>query len=176
MSTTFLDILPPDLTANKADHKETSNASGYSRTVRSSESPVGEEHDERTSVEVIRIISACRAASKERRRYEEESRSYMLETLPPLTDKQRADLKALATRPHSDIDTSDIPEMTDEQWKKARRGHFYRPVKRQITARVDADILDWLKAQGRGYQSRINAILRRERLAALKSARARRVG
>ena len=102
--------------------------------------------------------------------------SYMLEALPPLTDTQRADLKALAGRPDSEIDTSDIPEMTDEQWKKARRGHCYRPVKRQITARVDADILDWLKAQGKGYQSRINAILRRDMLAALKSARARRVG
>jgi len=102
--------------------------------------------------------------------------SYMLGTLPPLTDTQRADLKALAARPDSEIDTSDIPEMTNEQWKKARRGRFYRPVKRQITARVDADILDWLKAQGKGYQSRINAILRREMLAALKSARARGVG
>ena len=102
--------------------------------------------------------------------------SYTLETLPRLTDRQRADLNTLAVRPDSEIDTSDIPEMTDQQWKKAGRGHFYRPVKRQITARVDADILDWLKAQGKGYQSRINAILRREMLAALKSARARRVG
>jgi|SRR6516225_8735357 len=101
---------------------------------------------------------------------------YTLETLPPLTQRQRADLKALAARPDSEIDTSDIPEMTDEQWKNARRGHFYRPLKRQITARVDADVLDWLKAQGKGYQSRINAILRREMLAALKSVRAKKVG
>jgi uncharacterized protein (DUF4415 family) len=102
--------------------------------------------------------------------------SYTLETLPPLTQRQRADLKALAARPDSEIDTSDIPEMTDEQWKNARRGHFCRPLKRQITARVDADVLDWLKAQGKGYQSRINAILRREMLAALKSVRAKKVG
>jgi uncharacterized protein (DUF4415 family) len=101
---------------------------------------------------------------------------YTLETLPPLTQRQRADLKALAARPDSEIDTSDIPEMTDEQWKNARRGHFYRPLKRQITARVDADVLDWLKAQGKGYQSRINAILRREMLAALKSVRPKKVG
>jgi uncharacterized protein (DUF4415 family) len=47
--------------------------------------------------------------------------------------------------------------LTDEQWKKAVRGHFYRPRKLQITARVDADVLDWLKAQGKGYQSRLNA-------------------
>jgi len=45
---------------------------------------------------------------------------------------------------------------------------FYKPRKAQITARVDADVLDWLKAQGRGYQGRMNAILRREMLAALK--------
>jgi uncharacterized protein (DUF4415 family) len=97
--------------------------------------------------------------------------SYTLETLPRLTKADRARLKALANRPDSEIDTSDIPEMTDEQWKHARRGHFYRPRKRQITARVDADVLDWLKSQGKGYQSRINAILRREMLTSAKSTR-----
>ena len=96
--------------------------------------------------------------------------SYTLETLPPLTEAQIANLKRLADRPDSEIDFSDIPELTDEQWKNAERGHFYRPVKRQITARVDADVLEWLKSHGRGYQSRINAILRREMLAAHKSA------
>jgi uncharacterized protein (DUF4415 family) len=97
--------------------------------------------------------------------------SYTLETLPPLTKAHRAQLRALAGRPDSEIDLSDAPEMTDEEWKNAERGHFYRPVKRQITARVDADVLAWLKAQGKGYQSRINAILRREMLAAVKSAK-----
>jgi uncharacterized protein (DUF4415 family) len=92
--------------------------------------------------------------------------SYTLETLPPLTEADRASLRALAARPDSEIDFSDIPEMTDEEWKNAERGHFYRPVKRQITARVDADVLDWLQSQGKGYQSRINAILRREMLMA----------
>jgi len=94
---------------------------------------------------------------------------YTLETLPPLTDSQLANLKALAARPFAEIDTSDAPEMSDEQWNSAQRGRFYRPMKRQITARVDADVLAWLKAQGKGYQSRINAILRREMLAAAKS-------
>jgi uncharacterized protein (DUF4415 family) len=92
--------------------------------------------------------------------------SYTLETLPPLTKAQTTHLKKLAARPGSEIDFSDIPEMTDEQWKNAVRGRFYRPVKRQITARVDADVLDWLKSHGKGYQSRINAVLRREMLAA----------
>jgi uncharacterized protein (DUF4415 family) len=97
--------------------------------------------------------------------------SYTPETLPPLTKGDRAKLRALAARPDSEIDTSDIPEMTDEQWKNARRGHFYRPRKLQITARVDADVLAWLKAAGKGYQSRINAILRREMLTSEKSAK-----
>ena len=94
--------------------------------------------------------------------------SHTLGTLPPLTEAQRASLKMLAVRPESEIDTSDAPEMTEEQWKNARRGNLYRPMKRQITARVDADVLDWLKGQGKGYQSRINAILRREMLAGSK--------
>lgn len=62
--------------------------------------------------------------------------------------------------PDSLIDTTDIPELTDEQWSDAVRGHFYRPVKQQITARLDADILAWLKADGRGYQTRLDTILR----------------
>jgi uncharacterized protein (DUF4415 family) len=92
--------------------------------------------------------------------------SYTLESLPALTAAQKANLKALAARPDSEIDYSDIPPVSAEQWKHARPAQFYRPVKRQITARVDADVLEWLKAQGKGYQSRINAILRREMLAA----------
>ena len=99
--------------------------------------------------------------------------SYTLETLPELTAAQIANLKRLAARPDSEIDTSDIPELTEEQWKTAVRGRFYRPVKRQITARVDADVLDWLQSQGKGYQSRINAILRREMLESVRSAGAK---
>lgn len=101
--------------------------------------------------------------------------SYTWEKLPPLTANQRANLKALAARPNAEIDTSDIPEMTAGKWKNATRG-LYRPLKRQITARVDADVLDWLKGQGKGYQSRINAILRREMLASLKTASPRKTG
>lgn len=95
--------------------------------------------------------------------------SHTLETLPPLTETQKASLRKLAARPDSEIDTSDIPVLTSEQWKKGVRGRFYRPIKQQITARVDADVLEWLKSSGKGYQSRINAILRREMLAAHKA-------
>jgi uncharacterized protein (DUF4415 family) len=93
------------------------------------------------------------------------------ETAPALTDAQREHLAELAALPDESIDTSDIPELSDDVWSAGVRGRFYRPVKQQITARVDADVLDWLKSHGRGYQGRLNAILRREMLASLKQAR-----
>jgi uncharacterized protein (DUF4415 family) len=85
-----------------------------------------------------------------------------------LTTAGRAKLKALAARPNREIDTSELPEWTEAQWKTAVRGKFYRPNKKQITAKVDADVLDWLKSQGKGYQSRMNAILRREMLESVR--------
>lgn len=96
--------------------------------------------------------------------------SHTPETLPALTDAQRDLLASLARRPDESIDTGDIPELTDEQLRAGVRGRLYRPLKQQITARVDADVLDWLKSQGRGYQGRLNAILRREMLASLRRA------
>ena len=45
---------------------------------------------------------------------------------------------------------------------------FYRPTKTSTTVRIDSDVLAWLRSQGKGYQSRINAILRREMLASIK--------
>ena len=75
---------------------------------------------------------------------------------PPLTLKQRAELEALKELPDSQIDYSDIPD----------RAAFYKPIKKATTIRIDADILSWLQAYGKGYQTRINAILRREMLMA----------
>jgi uncharacterized protein (DUF4415 family) len=89
-----------------------------------------------------------------------------LANLPPLTEKQKAELEALAARPDADIDTSEIPPLTAKFWTEGARGRFYRPIKTSTTVRIDADVLAWLRAQGKGYQSRINAILRREMLAA----------
>jgi uncharacterized protein (DUF4415 family) len=86
---------------------------------------------------------------------------YTLDTLPELTEERRKELAKLDALPADQIDTSDIPELTDEQWVSAVRGRFYRPIKQQITARLDADVLAWLKAGGQGYQTRMNAILRR---------------
>jgi len=57
-----------------------------------------------------------------------------------------------------EVDTTDIPPM--REWSKAVSGKFYRPIKKPPTIRLDADILDWLKGQGKGYQTRIDALLR----------------
>lgn len=77
---------------------------------------------------------------------------------PRLSEARKAELKALAARDDDDIDFSDIPAGID--WTNARRGVFYRPVKQSTTVRIDADVLHWLKQKGRGYQTRLNAILR----------------
>ncbi len=77
------------------------------------------------------------------------------------TTKQRAELKALAALPDDRIDTRDIPEIRN--WSGAKRGLFYRPVKRQITLRLDADVVAWFRSRapaGRGYQTAMNRALR----------------
>jgi uncharacterized protein (DUF4415 family) len=89
-----------------------------------------------------------------------------LKDLPPLTKADQEQLTALAARPDSEIDLSDIPELNDADWKNAVSGKHSRPTKTQITASLDKDVLAWLKADGRGYQTRMNAILRREMLQA----------
>src|SRR5580704_11434537 len=83
------------------------------------------------------------------------------ETSKRLTPKQRAELNSLAAFPDDDIDTSDAPEILD--WSGAKRGVFYRPVKQQLTLRLDADVVAWFKrhtTSDEGYQTRINRALR----------------
>ena len=80
--------------------------------------------------------------------------------LPPVTKAQQAELKALAKIPDDEIDTSDIQPLSEVQWANAVRGRFYKPIKTPTTVRLDADVLAWLKSQGKGYQTRINVILR----------------
>lgn len=70
------------------------------------------------------------------------------------------ELAALRAQPEPAIDFSDLPETQAGDWKNATRGVFYRPVKQQLTVRIDADVVAWLKSQGSGYQSRLNHILR----------------
>jgi uncharacterized protein (DUF4415 family) len=75
-----------------------------------------------------------------------------------LIRKQVKELKGLAALRDTQIDFSDIPESRD--CRRAVVGKFYRPIKKSLTIRLDADVLAWLKAQGRGYQTRINKLLR----------------
>lgn len=77
-----------------------------------------------------------------------------------LTAKQAAELKALPAMPGNEIDYSGIPPTKPEEWRDATVGKFYRPIKQQLTLRIDADVIAWFKAQGRGYQTRINELLR----------------
>lgn len=76
----------------------------------------------------------------------------------PIPADLLAELKALEALPDSDIDLSDSPEVT--LWSEAVRGKYYRPVKQLLSVRLDADLIDWFKASGSGYQTRINAALR----------------
>ncbi|BBW78481.1 MULTISPECIES: BrnA antitoxin family protein [Klebsiella] len=77
-----------------------------------------------------------------------------------LTAKRADELKALANKTDDEIDYSDIPATDDAHWSDAVRGKFYRPLKTQASVRIDADIMEWLKRPGKGYQTRLNAILR----------------
>jgi uncharacterized protein (DUF4415 family) len=79
---------------------------------------------------------------------------------PALTSSQQAELRALDLRPESKIDYSDIPPLDDAFWKNAVRNPFYKPTKTSTTVRTDSDALLWLRTHGKGYQSRIKAILR----------------
>ena len=72
----------------------------------------------------------------------------------------RAELATLLAKPESQVNFTDVPETVATDWAGAERGKFYRPVKKQLTVRIDADVLEWLKADGSGYQSRLNQILR----------------
>lgn len=77
------------------------------------------------------------------------------------TEQQDAEIGALEALPDEKIDTSDVPEILD--WSGAKRGLLYRPVKQQITLRLDADVVAWFRAtapDGRGYQTEINRVLR----------------
>jgi uncharacterized protein (DUF4415 family) len=80
-------------------------------------------------------------------------------TSKPLARAQLAALKTLAETPEDQIDFSDAPEVKD--WTGAKRGLFYRPIKRQLTLRLDADLIEWFKRSGEGYQTRINQALRK---------------
>jgi len=95
-----------------------------------------------------------------------------------LSKAQKQDIATIRAMRDEDIDLSDMPEVVD--WSKAEMGKFYRPPKKAVTMRLDADVLEWLKGYGKGYQTRANLLLRHamtstaDRGASEKSNRKRR--
>jgi uncharacterized protein (DUF4415 family) len=85
-----------------------------------------------------------------------------------MTPARKRRLAELAQRPDSEIDFSDIPPLDDSFWKNAVRNPFYRPVKQQLTVRLDADVVAWLRHDGKGYQTRLNRVLREAMLEEIK--------
>lgn len=78
------------------------------------------------------------------------------------TEKARiaAEIKAF-----KNTNFSDAPELTDKQLSQLRPSHYrnmanYRPIKKTVNVRLDADVIEWLQSAGKGYQTRMNAILR----------------
>ena len=81
-----------------------------------------------------------------------------------ITKERLAEIKAF-----KNIDFSDCPELTDEQLKQLKPSHYrppqmnmanFKPIKKAVQVRLDADVLEWLKRGGKGYQTRINLLLR----------------
>ncbi len=76
-----------------------------------------------------------------------------------LTKNQAKEIRALKAMKDEEIDLTDIPELQNPG--RLIVGRFYRPIKKSLTIRIDADVLAWVKRQGRkGYQTRINWLLR----------------
>jgi uncharacterized protein (DUF4415 family) len=79
-----------------------------------------------------------------------------------ITKKRLEEIKAF-----KNTDFTDCPVLTEEELAQFKPSHLrgiYKPVKKTVSVRLDADVLEWLKNGGAGYQTRMNAILRREML------------
>jgi len=75
-----------------------------------------------------------------------------------LTKAQKRDIRAIAAKRDEGLDFSEAPPVLD--WSGAEIGKFYRPAKKPVTMRLDSDVIEWLKADGRGYQTKANGLLR----------------
>ena len=90
--------------------------------------------------------------------------------------KVLGDLEALASMSDDEIDTEDIPEVRD--WSDAVRGKYYNPVKKQISMRVETDVLEWYRSStgGKGYQTLMNKVLRDHMITAMVAKSSGRTG
>jgi len=87
----------------------------------------------------------------------------------PMDDATKKRIIDIASISDSMIDTTDIPEWTKEDFAQAVPFHsLYKPRKEQVTARIDADVLAWLKSFGKGYQTLMNELLRKEMIESKK--------
>ena len=73
----------------------------------------------------------------------------------PISKKRLHEIAAISD---TEIDYSDISALGPEFWENAKV--VFPPSKKAVTIRIDGDVLDWFKDAGKGYQSRINAVLR----------------
>lgn len=85
-----------------------------------------------------------------------------------LTEQQRQELEALKHLPEEAIDTQDVPEQ--RVWADGLVGKFYRPIKKPVTIRLDADVIAFFQKDGAGYQTKINQVLRKYMEGVCKSA------
>ena len=99
-----------------------------------------------------------------KKRMRSKKTTYELKPGRPLTARRKREIETLARAPEAAVDTSDIPELPPGAWRHAMRGKWYRPVKRPVSIRLDADVLMWLKGKGSGYQTRVNSLLREKML------------
>lgn len=78
------------------------------------------------------------------------------------TRKSETDWKRIDAMKDEDIDLSETPEVTPEMFARGVLRRNFQPIprKKQLTLRIDSDVVEWYKKQGRGYQTRINALLR----------------
>lgn len=91
--------------------------------------------------------------------------------IKPMNEATKKRIAKLAELPESDIDTSDISEWTVNDFAQSVPFQsVYKPRKEQITARIDADVLLWLKSFGKGYQTLLNELLRKEMLKSKKKS------
>ena len=81
-----------------------------------------------------------------------------------ITKKRLEEIKAF-----KNTDFSDCPVLTEEQMKQFKPSHLrpqlrnmanYKPIKKTVNVRLDADVIEWLQSAGRGYQTKMNSILR----------------
>ena len=87
---------------------------------------------------------------------------------PLSADELERKIAAISNIKDEEINTTDIQPLTDDSFKNAIFNPYYKPVKKQLTVRLDAVLIEWLKGQGKGYQTRLNDILKKAMIDDLK--------